>query len=336
MSFFSKLETAYSWTLTGGPVPLTGGLTHKMYRVETRQGTYALKLLNPYILRRETALDNFARAERLERLLERRGVPILPALERDGRKLREIDGTYFYLFDYFDGRPLRPEEVTPYHCALMGEVLAAIHDTDWINAREAYKPLSVDWDFYLSALEGTDWRLFERLRACRPLLEEIQEKANRARRRPPHILTVCHNDMDRKNVLWNGDDFRIIDLECLSYNDPMAELMELALCWSGCEECQIDFWRLRAFLQGYAGAGRQLPTDWQTLYDGSTGKLEWLEYNLKRVLGIDCGDDERQTGIGQVEETLRQILYRDRTRGQILECCYEYTKQASHRESYKP
>lgn len=321
MSVFAKLERAYGWELTGAPVPIEGGFTHKMYRVETRQGTYALKLLNGSIMRRETALDNFAKAERLERMLEQRGIPILPALKINGRKMQEMDGEYFYLFEYYDGKPLRAEEVTPYHCERMGEVLAAIHGTDRKDADEEYKPMSIDWDFYLSALERTDRRLFEMLSSCYALLTESQENANRARKRLPGVLAVCHNDMDRKNVLWNGRDFRIIDLECLSYSHPAVELMELALCWSGFEECQIDFRRFEAFLRGYSSAGQTLPTEWETLIDSNTGRLEWLEYNLKRVLGMDCGDDERQTGTGQVEETLRQIRYYAKMREQILERC---------------
>lgn len=53
--------------------------------------------------------------------------------------------------------------------------------------------------------------------------------------------------MDCKNVLWNGNDYRIIDLECLSYNNPFKELFELALCWSGYEDCKIDFQLFQAF-----------------------------------------------------------------------------------------
>lgn len=336
MSIFSKMERAYHWQMTGVPVPLEGGFTHRMYRIETRQGTYALKVLNRSIMRRETAMDNFAQAERLEGMLEQRGLPILPALTIDGRKMREIDGEYFYLFDYYDGKPLRAEEITPYHCARMGEVLAAIHDTDRKDGEEEVKPLSIDWDFFLSALERSDRRLFERLRSCRALLEESQERADRARKRLPNVLAVCHNDMDRKNVLWKGSDFRIIDLECLSYRNPMTELMETALRWSGVEECQIDFRRLRAFLQGYADTGNKIPTDWETVYDSNNGSLEWLEYNLKRVLGIDCGDGEKQMGIGQAEETIGQILYYAKMRDQVLAYCYDHPIQFSHGTTYEP
>lgn len=127
--------------------------------------------------------------------------------------------------------------------------------------------------------------------------------------------------MDCKNVLWNGNDYRIIDLECLSYSNPFMELFELALCWSGYEDCKIDFQLFQSFLQGYKNANGNMPVDWETLYDCDNGRLEWLEYNIKRVLGIDCGADEKEIGIKQVEETLHHIIYYFNMRDQILEHC---------------
>gem|GEM_PF-2403990 len=74
-------------------------------------------------------------------------------------------------------------------------------------------------------------------------------------------------------------------------------------------------------MRGYANAGDRLPTDWETLYDCNNGRPEWLEYNLKRVLGIDCGDDEKEIGIEQSEETIRHIIYYSKMREQILGNC---------------
>ena len=58
--------------------PVPGGYLHQMLRLDTASGSYALKLLNPLILRRPGALQNFEEAERLERLLEKAGLPIVP------------------------------------------------------------------------------------------------------------------------------------------------------------------------------------------------------------------------------------------------------------------
>lgn len=321
MSIFTKIEQKYNWKLKEAPSILKGGFLHKMYKLETDQGVYALKLLNRFVMQRETAMANYAEAERLERLLELKEIPILPALTFGERKMQELDGEYFYLFDYYDGGSLSGKDITEYHCREIGKTLAKIHNIDQKPADESFDERVIDWDFYLMETEKVNRRLYEDLKENYTLILESQNRGNRARRNLPGISAVCHNDMDCKNVLWNGRDYRIIDLECLSYNNPMTELFELALCWSGYEECRIDFGLFQAFLRGYEDRGSKLPTDWEILYDCNNGRLEWLEYNLKRVLGIDCGEDEKEPGLEQVKETIRHMIYYDQMRESILKHC---------------
>ena len=42
---------------------------HRMFRLDTESGSYALKLLNPEILKRPDARSNYRRAEKLEKQL---------------------------------------------------------------------------------------------------------------------------------------------------------------------------------------------------------------------------------------------------------------------------
>lgn len=321
MSIFAKIEKKYNWKLKEAPVRLNGGFMHKMYKLETEQGTYALKLLNRFVMQRETAMENYAKAEQLELLLEQRDIPILPALSFDGRKMQEIDGEYFYLFDYYAGKSLKRKEITEYHCTEIGKVLAKIHNIDKKFMGEHFEEMAIDWNFYLVEMKKTNMRLYEMLKANYALIVESQNKGNCARKKLPNVFSICHNDMDCKNILWHGEDYHIIDLECLSYSNPLMELFELALCWSGYEDCQIDFRLFQSFLRGYASFGGELPIDWETLYDCNNGRLEWLEYNLKRVLGIDCGDEEKEIGIEQVEKTIQHIIYYSEMKEQILEHC---------------
>ena len=54
MSIFTKIAEKYDWKIIGEPVCLSGGFMHKMYKISTQQGTFALKLLNPFVMQRET------------------------------------------------------------------------------------------------------------------------------------------------------------------------------------------------------------------------------------------------------------------------------------------
>ena len=113
--------------LTQSPIRLTGGFLHKMYALFTTKGKYAVKLLNPFIMQREDAMSNYRTAEAFETMLEQTDIPILPALTFEGKKMQCMDGQYFYLYQWYDGKALKSEEIAPYHCEKIGEILAKIH-----------------------------------------------------------------------------------------------------------------------------------------------------------------------------------------------------------------
>lgn len=307
-------------TLECEPVPLKGGFLHKMYSLFTDKGKYAVKLLNPFIMQRETAAENYRIAEELETLLERSDIPIIPALSINGGKMQNIDGQFFYLYKWYGGKALKSSEVTESHCAAMGGVLAKIHALDRHEDLQSRGEMRIDWNFYLGLLSEKNKELYRLVGENISLLYEMQEKGNAAVKRLLPITAVCHNDMDCKNVLWSGPDCRVIDLECLSRSDPFAELYETALCWSGLGERNIDRKLLGAFMRSYAEAGGQLPSDWKTLYDANCGRLEWLEYNLKRSLGIECSADEIETGISETQNTIADIVYYHGAKDGIIDC----------------
>lgn len=55
MFTWDELERKYNMKLNQPPLRLSGGLMHKMYKLETDQGIYTLKLLNPFIMQRKDA-----------------------------------------------------------------------------------------------------------------------------------------------------------------------------------------------------------------------------------------------------------------------------------------
>ena len=136
------------------------------------------------------------------------------------------------------------------------------------------------------------------------MLEQMQTAANAALL--PPLSTICHNDMDPKNVLWNGMDCRVIDLECLGYGSPYLDLLETALWWAGYESGTVDFDRFAAFVGAYAASGGDLNTDWEAVYAANAGRLAWLHYNLLRAGGSE-GEEATALGAAEVEKTLACI-----------------------------
>lgn len=306
------------------PVALKGGFLHKMYFLFTTKGKYAVKLLNPYIMQRETAMENYRIAEKLESVLEENGIPVLPALVYHSKKMQQIDGQFFYLYEWYDGKALKSEEIGEFHCRKIGNLLASIHSLDRHRAACDHGEIHVDWDYYIEQYASKNDELYQLLKENRFLLYESQEKGNIAVKKLPQVVSVCHNDMDSKNVLWIGDECRIIDLECLGYSNPFIEMYEMALCWSGYEKCRIDYHLFKCLIDSYAGAGGQLPADWENLYWSNDGRLEWLEYNVKRSLGIECAAEEIEAGISEVKDTIAHVVYYHNAKDDILDCLQNF------------
>ena len=306
--------------MTAAPIQLSGGHSHRMFALTTTQGRYVVKLLNPGVMSRPEAQGNFASCEAFEALLESAGLPILPARVINGRKMHCIDGQYLYVFDYYEGRVLPDSEITPAHCAAMGDVLARIHATaiapEEAASTESEEPAgSPDWPPLVAALlrdpescaEGAD------MHRALPLLIRVTRAMELAAARLPRRKALCHNDMDAKNVLWQGSDFRIIDLECLGPANPEQELLDLAISWAGYELNEAKF---RAFVTAYTAAGGRITANPADIYDGRRNHLDWLAYNARRALFED--QTERHIGRQQIADCLSKLAYDQRNRAKIL------------------
>lgn len=303
------------------PAQLKGGFLHKMYSLVTTKGHYAIKLLNPFIMQRESAMENYSAAEKLEMLLQKNNIPIIPALILRDRKMQQIEGQYFYLYEWYGGKALKTREIKEIHCHKIGRLLAEIHKLG--RREEPYRrnEIHIDWKYYVGQFYTRNRDIYHLLDENISLFYEIQNNGNIAVKKLPPIVSVCHNDMDPKNVLWKGTEMRIIDLECLGWSSPFIELYELALCWSGYERCNIDYHLFRCLLCSYAEAGGELPTDWETIYWSNYSRLEWLEYNLKRALGIECSEDEIAIGISEAKNTIRLTAYYHAEHQNIIKNC---------------
>ena len=188
-----------------------------------------------------------------------------------------------------------------------------------VNVRTWNYMIWTDWDSYIRLAEKMHSELAGELAAHRSLLYQAQQEYNAAIDSLPNRICISDGDMDCKNVLWkNGEPF-IIDLECLDYGNPFPEMLQLALSWAGGDVCSIDPGRLHTFLTAYRAEYGEIPVDWKMLSGAGYSWLDWLEYNTKRALRIECGDEEEQRlGLREAQETIRRIDYYQHVREKIF------------------
>ena len=303
------------------PVQVTGGFMHRMFKLVTEKGKYAVKLLNPNVMKRSDAMVNYKNADDIEEILKQNNIPAVYALEFNDRKMQELNGQYYYIFNWYDGKSLKDDEIKTFHCEKLGETLAEIHNIDLKNEPFERGEIHIDWQRYISLAKEMNSPIYDIIKDNAELFCDSMHKGNMAIKELPPVKAVCHNDMDSKNVLWLGDEFKLIDLECLGYSNPYLELFELALCWSGYESCNINFDLFNVFFKAYFN-NTKLDTDIdrEAMYYSNFGRLEWLEYNIKRALMIECDNaEEQQLGISEVRETVNHIIYYDKIKTKILD-----------------
>jgi hypothetical protein len=90
---------------------LTGGLMHKMFKVETDKGIYAIKVLNKEVMARSDAYNNFVISETISNLAKENNIPVSNALNIDGKFIINYEDNYYMIFDFIDGKVLKDDEI---------------------------------------------------------------------------------------------------------------------------------------------------------------------------------------------------------------------------------
>lgn len=295
--------------VTAPVTPVSGGLMHKMYRVETDCGIYAVKCLNPKIMKRPDVLGNYARAEKIERILEEKGLPIVPALTIDGQKMQHLEDRYFYLFAWEEGQITDWHHITDTQCRTAGNILGQVHAVDPQNVSHKEPERShIDWLSYIRDAQTQKSEIAVLLTDSVELLTYAESECNRARAALPDIRCLTNEDMDPKNVMWNNGNARMIDLECLDYGNPVSGALQLALQWAGITTCSLDVQKVISFFDGYLAAYDNGFRAYGNVFGLAYIWVEWLEYNIQRSLGGQY-DDERAMGICEVKNTIGRIRY---------------------------
>lgn len=298
-------------TVMSPATPVPGGFMHKMYRVITDRGIYAVKHLNPEIMRKTGVHDNYRRAEMLERILEHEGIPIVPSITINGHKMQHIKGHFFYIFNWQEGYITDWKHISNAQCRIAGNLLGRIHaiDPPGNMPHDKAELSEINWREYVHKANERKNEIAPLLADNEPLLLYAEKELNKARTSLPEVIRISDGDMDPKNIMWHNGSPRLIDLECLDYGNPVSHALQLALQWSGIVTYTMDFSKMSAFFDGYLDAYDNHFRAYSTVSGLSYTWVEWLEYNIQRALGACADEAEMMLGISEVKTTIEKIAY---------------------------
>lgn len=301
------------------PEKMSGVFLHFVYKIKTHKCEYVIKILNPKIMERETALNNFEKANSLEKLLKQNQINAVYYNIFDSVVLGD-NKYYFYVYDCFNGESIFDEKMTKNHCEKIGETLAKIHNIKIFNTPCDLPAFKYNWDYYINELKNKDKQIYLKLKRCKNVLNFLCENYNQNLQYLPQIQTICHNDLDPKNVLWNNDGFALIDLECLAYFNPYLELIEVFLQWSGINSLKLNKQCFMAVKMAYLKHTKlNLDFDWEVIYHCNINMINWLEYNIKKYLENQFTNNKEFVKTKQeISKTIDKIKFYYKNKNKIL------------------
>jgi len=171
-----------------------------MYGIQTIKGKYAVKALNPQIMLRPTALTNYIESEQIANIASNY-IPALPAKIFDGSSIQEIETQFYLVFDWIDGRSLKPGELSNAHSEKIGAILADIHMMDFselgINNPSADEGL-IDWNFLLEKGFECNAPWIEQFQNSIGKLYDLNIQAIKSAQLLSSAQVISHRDLDRQ------------------------------------------------------------------------------------------------------------------------------------------
>lgn len=297
--------------VTDEPVGVYGGLMHKMYKVTAGNRIYAVKWLNPTIMQRKEALENMVNSERIaSALLDY--LPVIAAIHFKGKAVLQLKEKYYMVFPWVEGASIFPPAISEGNCYEIGEVLGKIHHLNLVIPeveKENHRDEAIiDWQRYydLGLEQKAAW-----LDLYLSVIDKLylwNQYANEANLKLSEYMVISHRDLDPKNVMWDGRRFYLIDLEAAGYVNPYLELLEVLNYWADDGKGALEKGRFLTLLHAYRENMSTAEADWGLVLDsGCKGMLEWLEYSVKRALGLEGMEEDRLRGAEQITGTINAL-----------------------------
>lgn len=271
----------------GTPIgPMTrvhGGFANRMYRLDTAQGSFAVKELNLLDRRRPYRVQDVFR---FERAAFNAGIPMPEPISADHHTL---------VHRWVEGEKVPEAPVPAAYAFEIGEILARIHalDVAWAPG-PIEEPTARDWPELAAraAATGQPWagELASRVETFLAMAHFVDT----CERPGPVVLT--HGDIQPWNLLARSGRPVVLDWELAGMLDLAGELGSTALSLAkgpGFDEIRPAVFR--SVLDGYVAGGAALPPSGPSWFASMIGG--WLGHTRWNILRCLAGA-EASTGPG--------------------------------------
>ena len=257
--------------LVSEPLEIKSGIVNNaLYKIETSEATYAIKVLIPSGTVDDSYRERFAQSERMASLFSEFGVPALTALTFNSSTVTELNGNFYVVYPWFEGKSLKRWYLDKSESQTLGALHGQIHSINLhkhLDNTSTLKTLSTkkirvpDFDKLLAQGEekGMAWtsylkenqqRLYDLSKQLKKQLQQIDGCKK----------VISHNDFHAENIMINENhELAIIDWETIGWVDPEFDLLKYICCVTNASHpLEKELVLLENYLQGYR-TFRKLP-----------------------------------------------------------------------------
>jgi len=284
---------------------IPGGLLNTVWQIETEKGIFVIKELSTALT--PEVITSYENSEKIAAAFKEMGINSIVALQFNGKYLQALDNKGFLIYPWIEARKI--EEVSRSHALKIARIIAKLHlmklELPQLKVEFDLNPNEIILELIEKSLSlGLEFA--PNLRVNQNLILRFNQKYQNSIKELEKNLVVSHGDLDQKNTLWDDDNNPIlIDWESACLLNPVQEIVNVALTWSGVES-EFNKELFLEMLKTYIEEGGNLePKDLPIAVFGVIGNfINWLVYNIKRSFN----KEEEQLGIEQVHQVLKILL----------------------------
>lgn len=281
-----------------------GGITNKMYKVITRKGIYAIKIINEKRLENALELsDEIEKSEVIANIALKNGVNAVCALEFNGKYIQKIEDFYVLVYNWVEGKIKLTKEIGLENVREVARQQALLHkininDFNLNNIIEKYE--FNDYEKYYNLLKNSDEKYLSFFKQNYEKFIKMYKNIYDNYLKLNDKSVFVHRDLNRKNIIWNQEIPYIIDWETAKLSSPSIDFFNSIWFLSN----DVEETKFCEYAKSYLSI---MDVNIENgVYAGIIEECNWLYFSLSRLFSDD--KNEIQLGIDSIESSLKEII----------------------------
>lgn len=292
--------------LIGDATVINGGITNRMYKVETTKGVYAVKIINKSNIRKNPRLlQNIELSENISNIAKENNINVISAIKFNNQYIQKIGDEKLLIYNWFDGKILLTREITLDNVKTIANMLARLHKIKIKHNINCTKYQKVDYQKYYNLLKDNKEEWAKIFVENYNKLIEVYEKAYSCYCKLSNQKSYVHKDLNRTNIMWKENIPYIIDWETSTIGNPSLDFFNSAWFLTA----DVNEEKYYTFAKEYLSINNLEDDINIASYAAIIDECNWLEFSLKRAIGIQSKDEsEINLGKNSVVPSLTEIL----------------------------